>query len=555
MDINQMNLMNDDFMAIGTGEPVCGIRERYEFMMPMRDGVRLHTVVFVPDLKGPYSMVFSRNPYAGDKELLEFQGRLFCEHGYMFAHQYCRGIGESEGEWEPFANEREDGIDALNYFQEQENIKNIGLYGMSYVGYAAWMVLDALPPKVKTAYIAHFGANRYRQMYCNGLFRHDIYTPWAMWDSGSDRKFTYDDSLKAGLYRPHIEADEAVWGIRLPWYRDWVSHTDYNAPFWKNSFWQILQEMPEKVSIPICLQCGWYDHHFGGMMDGYNALNEEARQKARLLIGPWVHEKAPCIEGHNVLDAFETGEHSYADGLRWMDRILKEEKTDTREIQTYMVGEGWKEYPTWPPQGNDLTLCLSPDGSMTPEETSLEVMKYTYDPVAYIRTHGAEDMLYGPGRGSILQENANRDDTLLFRSEPFAEGLSICGSMEVRLQAASTAEDTAFIATIYEEKPDGRRYNIRTCGTTLLYRNGAENEGEYIPGSKVECTLKMWDILWKLEPGSRLVLRIASSSFPEYHIHTNTRGKGWAYLTETQKAEQSVFVGTARDTVLKLSIL
>lgn len=166
-------------MSIGLRPAVEHSGSAWTEMVPMRDGVKLKTLFYMPSTPGPWNVLVSRSPYLKNQEIYDYQGKIFSERGYGFICQYCRGTAGSEGEWTPFENEQQDGEDFLKWLEQQSYIKSIALYGYSYVAYTQWVLLDRLTPKVKTAYIVHFGTDRYHQMYSNGLFRHDIYTPWA----------------------------------------------------------------------------------------------------------------------------------------------------------------------------------------------------------------------------------------------------------------------------------------------------------------------------------------------------------------------------------------
>lgn len=516
-----------------------------EQMIPMRDGVRLRTLFYMPDTTEPCPILFTRSPYPKNQEIYDYQGKIFTERGYGFVIQYCRGTGGSEGEWAPFENEKEDGTDALKWLQEQDWIGNIGLYGFSYAAYTQWVVLDRLVPKVKTAYIVHFGTDRYRQMYSDGLFRHDIYTPWAKDNSGTGRKLPYEKALEAGRYKPHVEADREVWEMDLPWYRDWITHPDYDDPFWKNSFWEDLKGIPGKINIPVFLGCGWYDHHFGGMQEGYHSLSDYAKKHSRMVIGPWVHNKEECIDAKDTSDAFREGTHGYEEALRWMDRCLKQEEIPDSEVQVYNIGKGWEKKDSWPVCGTEKRFWFAENGlsETAPAETS--ALKYVYDPSDIIETEGAECMCYAPlaKRGSRLQmKEGSRSDVITLTSMPLDKELVISGVVKAHLNVSTDVEDTAFIVRLMEERADGNSYNIRTGAATLRYRNGSEKALSYTPGEQVSVDFRLWDILWTIPAGSKIRLDISSVSFPEYNIHLNTADP-WALQKDAVTAQQSVWIG------------
>lgn len=540
-------------MSIGLRPAVEHSGSAWTEMVPMRDGVKLKTLFYMPSTPGPWNVLVSRSPYLKNQEIYDYQGKIFSERGYGFICQYCRGTAGSEGEWTPFENEQQDGEDFLKWLEQQSYIKSIALYGYSYVAYTQWVLLDRLTPKVKTAYIVHFGTDRYHQMYSNGLFRHDIYTPWAKDNCSLMPPLPYEKAYEAGLYKPHLEADEAVWGIKLPWYREWISHTDYDA-FWKESFWENLKSIPSKINIPIYLGCGWYDHHFDGMMRGYSTLSDFAKQHSKLLIGPWVHMKQPCIESSDTKDAYLTGLHGYEGALKWMDKIFLTSDLPSQEIYAYEINEGWKELSAWPGNTKHHVLYFH-DNTLSSTPGQEQCLSYTYDPHDYIDTIGAECMCYAPlkKRGSVLQTIAEGSNRLYLFSDPFVYPFVIKGTIHIHLRVSTDVCDTAFIVKLMEVEEDGKAYNLRTCATTLRYRNDSSTPIPYQPSEIVDCEMNMWDIFWKLKKGSRLCLEITSSSFPEYNIHCNTETP-WAMQKEMKIAHQKIWTGGVTGSYIDLPI-
>ena len=97
----------------------------------MRDGIKLATRIFEPNFDVPYEVLFTRNPYPANTKLLEALYIPFVEQGYCLIIQDCRGTGDSQGKWEPFKNERKDGIDSLKWLNQQGWIKSIATFGRS----------------------------------------------------------------------------------------------------------------------------------------------------------------------------------------------------------------------------------------------------------------------------------------------------------------------------------------------------------------------------------------------------------------------------------------
>ena len=549
---------------------ICAAGEKKEIMLPMRDGVKLRTVFQFPDIKGAqsYPTILMRSCYPFMEVILEQQAIEYSKRGFLFIFQWCRGTGGSEGEWVPNVNERNDGLDTLEYLQQQGYVGNIGYLGDSYLALTGWCMADAVPPKVKTMYLGVYGCDRHTSAYKDGLFRQDILTAWAMGNAGTAVEAPYQESC---AYRPQVEVDEKLWGVRLDWYRDWITHPDREDPYWQEGFWGMLGQIPSKVKIPLFIREGWYDHHLGSAVVTYERLSEEAKAHSVLQIGPWNHSFMPAVTGQPLEHLADSGIDT---ALDWFTRILKNGELPEKAAYTYVIGaDEWKKWDTFPVQRvKEQSWLLQKEGRLTEaaerqntveqreenvplsvleeenqtkdEAVSDDAQSFLYDPEHPVTSHGAESLFQTQEDvGSLLQpEPGSRDDVMSYVSEPLREVMEIEGKIRAHLFVSSDAEDTAFSAKLMEVFENGETVNIRGSITTLAYRNGADRRGTYTPGDVVEINIEMWDVAWKLRKGSRLRLDISSSDFPQYSVHSNYPGI-WSEQSETKVAKQSVHFG------------
>jgi uncharacterized protein len=536
------------------------IGEVKDIMVPMSDGVKLRTVIHFPKGKGPWPAIFTRTPYPHNEILSVAKSEEYAKRGYVSIFQYCRGTGGSEGEWIPNENDRKDGIDAVNYIAEQEWCSSIGIHGFSYSGLTAWIIADKLPDKVKTIYLAHYSVDRYLSLYKDGLFRHDILTAWTMDNSGHNITADYIESC---LHRPHINVDEKLWGVKLPWYRDWLLNTDYQCQYWQSGVWKTLREMPRKIKVPMCIVAGWYDHHQEGTVLGFEEMSPEVKAHSRLVIGGWNHMMMPCIEGHETKNAAINGE---ADMFKWFETILMEGKLPDTEIEAYMVADdAWVKYHNWPLKNSGrkvLNLTGEKGENCDAYNLSFEAkgetseIKYDYNPEDAIYSHGADTLFKTmKEQGSLLQyEPGYRKDVLSFVSELLTEDMCITGAMNVKLFVSSDCEDTSFTVKVMEVKPDGKAYNIRSSITTLAYRNNSSTRLTYDIGEIVEVNLELLPITWNIKAGSRIRIDVSSSDFPQYAIHSNYAGN-WAVQEKVKTALQTLYCGGKYNSVIEVPVM
>lgn len=546
----------------------------YKQYVAVRDGVELLTHVHLPAAKGKWPVLFGRTPYPQLVPLLQASAKTWNEHGYVFVIQECRGTGGSRGKWEPFINERNDGLDSIDWIIAQQWMNGaMATIGSSYCGTLQWAMSDQLPPEVKTMFISFTGIERYVQNYMNGMFRHDIYTVWALGNSGielslKERERLYERSLAV---KPHIEMDKLLFGQQLPWYRDWVSHVSADDHYWKEGFWFDLSKRPLGMEIPILLVGGWFDHNLEATYLSYSKLPRHIREQSACIIGPWVHTEDVAgdlsFPNHDLF-----GKRQIKAALEWFDAHLKGERKNTiNGLHTYIVGDGtwsqhtnllkassWKHYylSAKPSVEVEAAYCLFDEPQL--DEGKLSYCYDSANPVPTLGGSGLMNYLSGDEKAarpaSVLQRPiGERDDVLSFVSEPFEHEMFINGRIEIRLSVASDAADTSFCVTIMEMFKDGRAFNIRDGVSSLRYRNGDGIAINYRPDSIVTVTIECWPITWKLQQASRLRVDVTSSNFPAYHIHRNT-AELWSRQAIDIVAEQKLITGSQHISVIKLPL-
>lgn len=526
------------------------------------DGLRLRTVCCLPKAPAPvagWPVIFVRSCYPQSDFYYRAQAEGFCARGFAYVYQYCRGTGGSEGEFEPNIHERADGAAALAWLCAQPWAGRIGIFGCSYLALTGWAVADILPEKVKTLYLTHYGTDRFTSAYQDGLFRHDVLTSWAMGNSGCAENADY---LASCRYRPHVGADEKLWGKKLDWYRSWVTATDRADDYWQTGFWKLLRDIPSRVKVPVYMAEGWYDHHLGSALHTYQSLSAQCRAQSVFEIGAWNHSFQVCLSDRKT-DHADNSDLRHA--LKWFTAVLKNGETPKGRLRTYVVGaDEWREWGGLrldAPERASFYLAGGPadDGAYpltrTPSSAQEDCLRYDYDPENPVISHGCESMLRSmQENGSLLQPGCGwRGDVLSFVSAPLREPLTVAGSVSVRLCVSSTAADTAFTAKLMEVFPDGSAYNLRSGITTLAYRGHSDRRQTYRPGEIVTAAIDMWDVVCRFHAGSRIRLDVTSSDFPEYCVHPNLPGV-WSLQTQTRVATQTIFCSKDHPSVLTLPV-
>lgn len=520
-----------------------------EVWITMKDNVKLRAMLYKPIGFHKLPLILQRTCYPQNEPLYRIHARELAKRGYAFLYEYCRGTGGSEGIWEPNVNDRQDGLDTLEWLEQQKWVECIGYWGESYLAFTGWIMADILTPKVRSLCLANYGTDRYVSAYEKRLFRHDVLTSWAMGNAGYDVTADYLESCK---YRPHMFVDEALWGKKLDWYRDWITNTKPEDDYWKQGFWKELKDIPSKVKVPVYISEGWFDHHLGSALKTWECLSEEVKEHSWLEVGPLDHFGQNSITSYQPQNIKRNKALPF---LEWFEQTLKQKILPKKSVDLYVIGEDqWKKVPEWPYQDRrKQTLYLGgcDNGKIAEELGNRGRFEYTYDPQNPVPSRGSEAMLHTVDKiGSLLQpEPGYRDDVITFQSNTFEQDLKIFGKTFVHLFVSTDAEDTAFTAKLMEVMEDGKAYNIRSSITTI----GADM-GNYRPNTVIEVCINMWDIAWTIKKGSRLRLDISSSDFPQYAIHSNYPGV-WACNDSSKKAQQTICYGSGFPSRIELEVL
>ena len=525
------------------------------------NGIAMRTEMLFPKTSGkPFPVVVLRIPYWQENLKIDIMPglRQYAERGMGYVVQRCRGTGGSKGNYQPNIYEREDGLNLVRWLDAQPWINGIGLMGTSYMGLTCWIIADDLPAKVKCIHLHHYGIDRHLSAYNSGLFRQDILTAWAI-DNAREpisRPYKNPDSpyYEQYKYMPQETMDVDMLGYEVPWYRDWITHTDYTDPYWHQGVWETLRNIPPKIKVPITVVAGHFDHHNEGTILGYTRLSPETKAKSRLIVGSWNHSFVTTPTVHEP--KHDKDVNVDLDCFNYMYSLLVKGEEPKHEVLVYSIGQDeWLHFDEWPVetktyevyyltaqhQQNGKPYILARD---TKELKKKAILQFTYEPQNPVMSVGGETLFTSENiRGSRMQPDMGyRNDVISFISKPLTEDMTIDGKIKAVVYMSTDVDDTALTFKVSEVFPDGSAYNIRSGITTLAYRNnrlGARQK--YTPGEIVELNFEALPILWQVKKGHRIRIDVTSSNFPEYSIHSNYAGI-WSKQTRTRAAHQTLYV-------------
>lgn len=478
------------------------------------DGVKLFTVICLPDETGRFPVVISRSPYVdhfeekSDKEMCDFwyeDSAKWTDHGYALVHQHCRGRGKSEGECIPYVNEKADGNALYNWIRDQYFYNGeLYLTGASYTA-AVHMVTPPYNDDIKGAVLEVYDHERYNCNYRNGFYKVGLHGEWyvTMYKPKSIRNKNY--SLDRFLELPLCDFSRKVFGEASEDFDEILKHPDKNDPFWNTTLYGGTDSRDALVGadIPILFTTGHYDIFTGGIYDMWRGLDEKTRSGSALAVHPYGHGGSHS-EGPIVFENGELNDIVPDYRVAWFDHIRKGSEAPFKKGKvTYYktFGNEWCCDDFEP--GDDRMRITLGEGEVS----------YVYDPQKPERFVGGLSCNFG---GCAWQDK--RDDVVTIYTDEFEHDTYIKGKIRAKLKVKSDCEDTCFYIRISLCKKEGD-YAIRDDIQKI-----SNFDAEYFPGNETEIDFCCDEHAFVIGRGERLRVDISSSAFPMYVPHTNYRG-------------------------------
>lgn len=569
-----------------TGKSAQGHRVIRDAMVPMRDGIRLATDIYLPDGDGPWPVLMERTPYDktqpraneftvehpavfGREELAGF----FVDAGFVVVFQDCRGRYASEGRFTKYRGEAEDGYDTLEWISHQSWCDGrIGTFGLSYSAHTQLSAAALNPPALKAMLLDCGGfSNAYQGGIRFGGALELKQATWAFRHALRSREVAEDPSKRAAL-----EAiDLKTWFGRMPWARGnsplaaVPGYEDYLFEQWEKTlfddYWKVpalygagyYTEMPRVPSVHIS---GWYDPYATTAVENFKGLSALGHP-ASLIIGPWTHggrsrTYAGDIDfGQEATFDAGLGRDFVAYRIAYFRAAFSGESFPMSPVRVFVMGGGsgeklpdgrrdhgghWISATDWPPpQARAISLYLAGDGrlSFTPSPSE---HRYSYkaDPANPVPTIGGPITSGAPlMEGGAYDQRADarffggrddapatveRDDVLVFETEPLDEDVTLIGPVSLQIFAHSDAKNTDFTAKIVDVYPDNLSINICDGILRACYREGFEAAVPLEPGVTQAFDITLYPTANRFAKGHRIRLEVASSNFPRFDICPNT---------------------------------
>ncbi|MEX2574232.1 MAG: CocE/NonD family hydrolase [Balneolaceae bacterium] len=573
----------DSSVVNETTAPASEIRVLRYQPVPMRDGTILYADVYLPAEPGEYPTVVTRTPYGVQRPGRHERYLRFAQEGYAKVVQDVRGAFESEGEWEPFRNEAEDGYDTIEWAASQPwSNGKVVTSGGSYLGHNQWAAASQAPPSLVAAFPAVASTNIYANwLTMGGAFRLAFNYGWGVvrMPNGimlpqflhtadyTTEELRYENVL---MSLPLMEMDLKSGEYPVQHYRDWIENESYN------DYWREIsdEERFDRITVPTYSHGGWFDIFIMGTINGYIGMrnhggSSEAREGARLRIGPWEHgtsQRAGEFEfpPEADLDKFEDEIRFFNYHLKGVDDGFGDEKP----VQLFYMGiNRWRGEEDFPLPGTEYrnlyiesrsgANSLRGDGRLSfdrPDRNGTDT--YRYDPATPVPTHGGNNCcgastVSGPRDQRPLER---REDLLVYTSDVLPEELTVAGPLRMILYAATDGPDTDWMIKLSDVHPDGTSFPVAEGMLRARFHEGLDRVSLLSPGEVYEFDIGMTGTANVFKPGHRIRISITSSNFPQFDRNPNT-GAPLGSSEEVRVAEQTIYHGSARPSHIVLPVV
>jgi len=543
--------------------------EKSQYGIEMRDGVKLHTVVYAPkDTTQEYPILMKRTPYScrpydeGKVPEQIMHNPHLQKAGFIFVCQDVRGRWMSEGDYTTMTPNREnpDSIDESSDTYDTvewliNNIPNnngkVGQWGISYPGFYTTAGLpDAHPAMAASSPQApisdfffddfhHHGAYFLSYWYVTPLFgiQHEAPTDTSWYnfaDTGTNDGYLFYKSIT-----PLTKADEYYSEDNFFW-QELKNHPNYDE------FWQSRNILPHLNDIdhPVMTVGGWFDaEDLYGPLNTYRSVEKKNPDtKNTIVMGPWSHGQWASSSPHQSVGEIYFGKGIsafYQKEIEYPFFMKHLKGADTKELpEAYMFDTGkksWSTFDHWPPKNiEQKSWYIHGDGRLDdtkPEKTKKRYTEYKSDidnPVPYKEE---SELVFIPQDYMTDDQRfaARRPDVITFETPILKEDVTLAGDMLANLFVSTSGTASDWIVKLVDVYPpsteesehtpedvelDNYHQMVRSEVIRGRFRDSYENPKPFKPNKVTNIDLPLQDVYHTFKKGHRIQIQIQSTWFP-----------------------------------------
>jgi len=591
---------------------------RREAMIPMRDGVKLHTVILVPKGVRNAPILLTRTPYNANEltshsNSSDLGSALFgydnatdviVEGGYIRVVQDVRGKYGSEGDYvmnRPVRGPQNptnvdhptDTYDTIDWLVKNtpESNGRVGILGISYDGFLPLMALINPHPALKVSVPMNPMVDGWRgdDWFHWGAFRQEgslnyIYDQEATranditwWTSHYD---DYDMFMEAGSAG---ELGRRRGLEQVGFWRKILEHPSYDAYWRDQAVDQILAKEPLKVPVML-VHSLWDQEDIYGDIAVYKAIEpkDANNDKVFLVLGPWHHGQE--IRDGSALGAIKFGSDTALtfrrDILRpFLDQYLKEgaPKANIAPVVAFETGTNrWHNLSAWPMgcekgctvKPTPLYLTAGLKASFTPNTKAPGYEEYTSDPAKPVPYRARPIDMTSWSRWLVddQREASGRPDVLAFTSDVLTQPVKISGEPIANLMASTSGTDSDWVVKLIDVYPDQVAGQPNMGGYQLMisadvfrgrYRESLEFAKPITSNTPLLYRFGLPTANHVFLPGHRIMVQIQSSWFPLYDRNPQTFVKSifWAKPEDYRKATQRIYNAPGQASFIELPLV
>ncbi|MFD1949378.1 CocE/NonD family hydrolase [Sphingomonas arantia] len=566
------------------------VRTGYDYvkrtvMIPMRDGVKLHTVILVPNAVKRGPIMLDRTPYDADRMLARGGGGPLIEQnlspayaelaraGYIIVGQDVRGKDGSGGDYvmnRPLrgplnptkVDHATDAYDTIDWLVKNvpESNGRVGTIGTSYDGFTALMSLINPHPALKASVPINPMVDVWKgdDWFHNGAFRQEMmsYVYKQTATKGSDLEWystRYDDYDTFMAYGSPAAYGRAMKMEQLPFWNRILQHPAYDAFWQEQAVDKLLAKAP--LTVPtLFVDSLWDQEDIYGAPAAFAATKARSNGKAHLVLGPWHHGQGNGDASR--LGAIEFGSDTGKAFRRdvmipFLDSKLKEgaPAADIAPVTAYETGTNrWTRHADWPLActtgcATGMTpMYLTANSGLTlgtaPAATAAAYDEYISDPakpVTYRQRPNISPWATGSTWRQWLVDDqrfaAGRSDVLTYSTPVLTAPVKIAGQAIAHLFASTSGTDSDWVVKLIDvypdlvpEKPEMGGYQLAVAMDVLRarYRDDPSKATPVPAGQVVPYAITLPDADHVFLPGHRIMVQVQSSWFPLYDRNPQT---------------------------------
>lgn len=541
-----------------------------EVLIPMRDGVKLHTVIYSPkDVSKKQPILMTRTPYGvgpyGETEFKRSLGpnRHFVNQGYIFVYQDVRGCYLSEGTFvnmTPHRKEKKtkqdvdestDTYDTIDWLIKNlpNNHGKIGQYGTSYPGfYAAAGMIDAHPALKAVCPQAPIADWWYDDFHHHGAFflphTFNFFAQFGLPrpEPTRTRPGPFNHGTRDGYQffldlGPLGNADKRYFKGNVAYWNELCDHPNYDE-FWKER--NLLPHL-KNVAPAVLTVGGWFDAEdlYGPLKIYRKVEKENPGVWNALVMGPWVHG------GWNAGGGERVGNIHF--GSKTSDHFQKE--IEFAFFEHYLQGRGenklaeatvfetganrWRTFDAWPPKElESKKLWLQRGGKLAwepPAEDGELYDEYVSDPARPVPY--SEEVSTNMAVAYMTDDQrfaARRPDVLAYQTEVLTEDITLAGPLLADLRVATSGTDSDWVVKLIDVFPPSRKdpepapnrphsgYQMMVRSEVIRgrFRNDPAKPEPFVANQPTKVELELLDVLHTFKKGHRIMVQVQSTWFP-----------------------------------------